>query len=230
MSWDRFRTRGVPTPRPERLEAAQPSIATTAEVRLNPPQSGTYSEAFFDVLARRETRYASNKLELGSLSELLWHSARRIGRFTLPDGACWEHRPAPSAGGIHPIEVVVQDATGLGDQLYLYDPDEHRLLTLADSTLASSALRHEAQLCLPVKPATLIWFIAMPQRTGAKYNHPESLIWRDAGALQTTTLLAATALKLQPVPIGRTGEPIVSTSLNWGVDLMGVGGLHVSCQ
>jgi hypothetical protein len=80
--------------------------------------------------------------------------------------------------------------------------------------------------CLNIVNATVVWFVAHLQRTEAKYKNPESLIWRDAGALITTIQLVATAIKIRSCPIGTLGEPFFSKLFTKG-NVISAGGILV---
>ncbi len=72
----------------------------------------------------------------------------------------------------------------------------------------SAQINSEAQTCLTVSPATVIWLVAVPERTSSIYENAESLVLRDAGVLLCTLVLTARPLGLWPVPLGITGEPL----------------------
>ncbi|MGQ7935501.1 hypothetical protein [Paraburkholderia sp. D1E] len=137
------------------------------------------------------------------------------------------HRASPSAGGLHPIEIVVQ---GLSDHagLFHYDPESHRLIELEYGQFAQEKLFAEAEACLPCSAATIFWMLAVPQRTEMKYSNADTLILRDAGALIATLVLCATALQLFSAPLGTRGEPMLSNLTTWSLPVVGVGGVHVS--
>lgn len=191
-------------------------------INLRPPGDRP-TASFLDVLDNRRTRYADECLNVDQLSELLWHGGRVRERFD--DSS--SHRAAPSAGGIHPIEILVHglsDATGL----FHYDAEKHRLIEVAHDLTIADELVTEADSCLPCRPATLLWFLAVTQRTDAKYTNADTLVLRDTGALITTLCLCGTALKFQPVPLGTRGEPMLSRLTTWSVPVTGVGGMHIS--
>jgi len=77
---------------------------------------------------RRSVRvYADAPIPLSALSELLWALQGRTG-----EGV----RASPSAGGLYPlrVHVLVRRVTGLARGMYAYEPDEHVLERLTDST------------------------------------------------------------------------------------------------
>jgi hypothetical protein len=70
----------------------------------------------------------------------------------------------------------------------------------------------------------LLWFCANVEKINAHYEHPESLIWRDAGVLLGVMALVAEALKLNFCPLGISGEPYLSAAFGTLGRLEGVGG------
>ncbi len=77
------------------------------------------------LLARRSVRsYTDEPLTLQEVSQLLWAAQ---GITVRPDGR--KGRTAPSAGGLHPLEVylTVRNVKGLEPGVYHFDPYEHNL-------------------------------------------------------------------------------------------------------
>ena len=113
-------------------------------------------------------------------------------------------RPAPSAGAIHPIHVML--AWPQASSWHRYDPFDHALLAF-DGVAQACEAHASLQQVLTAPDATLVLLAAEVGRTAAKYDHAASLVWRDAGALLATMALAAHALSLAFCPLGVTGEP-----------------------
>ena len=154
------------------------------------------------------------------LGALLWHAART--RETAPSslGFPIEHRAAPSAGGIHPVHLIVQlDSKGGWAR---YNPEEHSLDVLAKSAGRLQPLVAHAEQVLSRGDGHLVLFVAEVGKTAAKYEDPESLIWRDAGILQGCLALVAAGLGLNCCLLGITGSPWVNQLSDQG-ELLGVG-------
>lgn len=119
-----------------------------------------------------------------------------------------EGRAAPSAGSIHPLSLVVVEQPL--ETVALYDPIRHILGRLevekADVARACSSLVE----VLPEARGTFLLALANVQRTGAVYEHPESLVWRDAGCLFATLQLSATALGLGSCLMGILGADLAA--------------------
>lgn len=151
------------------------------------------------------------------IGALLWHAARTKESAPSPLGFQIEHRPTPSAGAIHPIHLVIQ----LTDERSWarYNPQEHSLDLLAKDDGCLQLLVDYSEQVVPRDGGHLILFVAEPGKTAAKYENPESLIWRDAGTLQGSLALVAAALGLSYCLLGITGNP-------WAAQLSGQGKLQ----
>lgn len=132
-------------------------------------------------------------------------------------------RPCPSAGAIHPVHLLVIGPKG--DGWFLYDSINHALSEVKTEVDPRSVL-DAMRLVLPARSATLMILAAEPGRTGAKYDAPASLVWRDAGVLLGFLAVAAEALDLSFCPLGVTGEPWVGQLLDQP-GLTGVGAAFV---
>lgn len=184
------------------------------------------NSSFFDVLNNRKSTRSFGQLGLDQLSTLLWYSVKAKKLSVSESGMILSHRAAPSAGGIHPIDVFVSLPISLSKrQLLLYDPIGHRLARIKINCADGSGFFKEIDSCLPLTEGTLIWFGASLSDTGMKYVNYESLVWRDAGALLMTFQLVATALKINSCPVGTLGEPFLSKTLEKKV--ISAGGLLV---
>lgn len=181
---------------------------------------------FFETLESRATRRKFKALRQPALSELLWYSAKALATFTLPNGLRIQHRHTPSAGGIHPIDILTVDPVDA--RISLYDPIAHALCAVCDiKTRYAVRLLQKTQTLVPIQRASVLWFVAEFAKTLSKYKNGESLVWRDAGALLATVCLVSEALQLNCCPIGITGEPFISAALNSSARVVGVGGCLV---
>ena len=160
---------------------------------------------FNDVLASRKSVRQIGGLSLERLGALLWHAGRTRSR--RPVGG-QEHRASPASGGIHPIELLVV----LPDRqhLYQYDPLTHELREIAG--VAEAQLARATQELGGVLPDARGAFIILAgdlRRVDAAYDHPESLLWRDAGCLLAILQLVSTWLGLVSCPLGVLGSAVV---------------------
>lgn len=140
-------------------------------------------------------------------------------------GTNLSQRPAPSAGAIHPVHVVLNMPDD--DAWHRYDPFEHQLVELRGASATEA--RREAADIFAAPDACLLLFAAEPGLTGAKYSEADSLVWRDAGALQGLLCLAAEALGLGSCLLGSTGDRH-ARSLTERSGLHGAGMAYIGCR
>lgn len=116
-------------------------------------------------------------------------------------------RLSPSAGALHPVEVLLVHGS---TQIYRYAPDTHeleRLRVLHPRELALFGV--DCEEILPNALGTAIVLAGDVNRVAAVYERPESLMWRDAGALLQTVALSATAYGLAFCPLGTLGTSVL---------------------
>jgi SagB-type dehydrogenase family enzyme len=156
---------------------------------------------FSAVLDRRSSQRDFGELSRANLGSLLWHAAR------VRSTDRGQHRSAPSAGGLHPIEFVVLEPPF--QHAFLYDPVRHALGELADidSQLLADACGAMVAV-LPLARGTFIVALADFERTGALYEEPDSLVWRDAGCALATLHLTAAWLSLGSCLLGIVGAAV----------------------
>ena len=138
------------------------------------------------------------------------------------------HRPSASAGSRHPIDVLVlSPILDSGKMIYYYNSFEHNLnkLTIAPDLVKN--FLHHLDSILSINSGTILWFVAHPERTSVKYEHPLSLIWRDAGALIHCVQVACSAQGLNSCALGSLGEPFISEMFSNEGTVFGVGGIVV---
>ena len=129
-------------------------------------------------------------------------------------------RPAPSGGAIHPIHLVAWLPEER--EWAWYSSRAHRLHLLGDRGQCLAGLADAAQDLLPDCTGTLLACVAEPGLTSAKYEHPDSVVWRDAGVLQGILAMVAASLDQQFCLLGLTGNPWVESLADQG-QLSGVG-------
>ncbi len=193
-----------------------------------PLPSATCGKDFLGVLHRRASKREFGPLTDHELASVLWHSSKVKSIRVDEDGHEWQQRPVPSAGGLHPIETLVFCRDGVSDAVFVYEPMSHSLGRLCiRSTQAVAQFLEHLDGVLPIRGATVLWHLADFNLTLAKYCDGESLVYRDAGALDATVNLVAEALRLSCCIIGVTGEPYLSRVARWPEGCVGVGGCYV---
>lgn len=116
-------------------------------------------------------------------------------------------RPSPSAGALHPINVLIVHGQY---RVFRYAAETHQLQTLR--VAEREPLRAFAEDCrqiLPQASGTALVLIGDIDRVAAVYDRHESLLWRDAGVLLQTLALAAAAYRLAFCPLGLLGASVV---------------------
>lgn len=178
-----------------------------------------------------ETRKSGRNFKpitLQEVSDVLWYAAKVRTTFQQDNGYILTHRGTPSAGARHPIDIIISNPKFLiSGFFYYYNPFEHSLNQLANSYGDVSAFFSHITEIVDTTNATLIWFVAHANRTNAKYEHAESLIWRDAGALINNIQMVCTARGISSCPIGSLGEPYISNFFNNQAGIFGAGGLLI---
>lgn len=216
---------------PEPRDEVQPHSEFQYQFAGDPIYLATPSTAierpFVDVLEGRQSMRSFGQLPFESLSTLLWYSAHTYSSRREVSGFLWQHRAAPSAGGRHPIDILVVDCSTSARIALLYDPVSHSMRPLSEGKRVGQGLYCLVDEIVAVQQATMLWFVAQPARTVSKYLNAESLVWRDVGALLAVIVLVAEALGLNCCPIGATGDPWLSAAIECDGALHGAGGCLV---
>ena len=186
-------------------KAEGPRAFPQAPRTLLPPPAFDLALPLGEALRRRSGReYHLRPLLLATVSRLLVASCavRKAQGRELPSPP---GRPAPSAGGLYPLEVylLAQQVEDLEDGLYHYDPYRHDLALLRTGTLVPEL----AELCFGqsflAQANLVVSLTAVLSRNLWKYGeraYRYSLL--EAGHVGQNLLLAAEALDLPAVPIG----------------------------
>lgn len=183
---------------------------------------------FDRVSEMRKSRRTFKPITIQQISDVLWYTAKVKSTFQQEDGYILTHRGTPSAGARHPIDIMISNQILLGHGfLYYYNSLEHSLNQLANLYGDVPAFLGHINEIVDIADATIIWFVAHASRTNMKYEHAESLIWRDAGALINNIQMVCTAIGLNSCAIGSLGEPYISNFFNNQAGVFGTGGLLI---
>lgn len=171
---------------------------------LQMPRPSALDRDFSEVLAKRNSAPGPDSVTSQQLSTILWHSCLIRERHP-PRGSVrgWESRIAPSAGGLHELEILCLPLGGTLPMSW-YDPLQHRLLPVAalEPGAADGHRQVVADLCGSTDGISL-QFVADWQRLSRLYSNASSLLWRDAGALLMAVCLVAEATNVACTPLGR---------------------------
>lgn len=210
---------GNPAPRSTPTSYTPLLWPTAASIALPVPVEDALADLATTLQTRRTSR-AFGPVPLAALGALLWHTARCQRTAASGLGFLLEQRPTPSAGAIHPIHLVLQLP---GERAWCrYNARTHQLDVLPGASGVLSPLMVQCQDIVALGAGQLVLFVAEPGMTAAKYDYPESLVWRDAGVLQGVLSITAAALGLNLCLLGVTGDPWGAQLAQQG-QLMGVG-------
>lgn len=188
------------------IDAPGPSVG--AVYHLGVPDLAA-SSPFDQTLRRRSTRV----LLPPTLEQLGAVVARagldRAGTHT-ERGVTVLSRPTPSAGALHPLELVVLLSAAASNPLRAYS--RSWVLDPAAAVLRPGVYKPEAidaaieaiadAMRVQQAPPAAIMAVACPQRTLSRYPARMSLLWRETGALMMLLHLAATDLGLGSCLVG----------------------------
>lgn len=173
-----------------------------------PPPRSTPPAGLDAVLDLRRSLLPKSPLSVADLSTVLWYAARirHAGQDELKRP--WSSRAAPGAGGVCEIDLVVDDGV---TEPWLYDPRHHRSILL-DGIDAESLtnVRSRLRSWAPDADGTALYFLADFAAMSARYEFPQTLIWRDAGALVAVVALVSAWLGLACCPLGLNGREMMT--------------------
>jgi SagB-type dehydrogenase family enzyme len=219
---------GEPVPRNEALSIRQFEYSFCRKILLDPPTAKPQRNVF-NILEQRQTRRNFQLLNYEQISQLLWYSIKRRSAVIDHGRYIWQHAATPSAGGCYPIDILIMGIAGEASGVFYYDPIDHALAQISEPNKeAQGKLLQIAIQCSAAKSlGTLFWFAAQFSKTYSRYQNPDSLIWRDSGALLATIGIVAEALSLNCCGLGTTGGPSISRMVNASDLIVGTGGCIV---
>lgn len=215
MSWIDL---GNPSPR-DVYEPYRPYEWPSGDIEPLPSPPDIALPSIDQVIEQRRSRRLFGQFDREKLSHFLWLTCRTTGVGNEQLGFPIRQRPAPSAGAIHPIHLVIAFE---GGGWLRYDPDLHGLARLNMASDAANELWQSVAKVLDPGNGCVLLFVAEHGKTSAKYRNSDSLVWRDAGTLLGHMALVAESLELNFCPLGITGEPWIS-QLDGEGKLVGVG-------
>ncbi|MGV3570611.1 MAG: nitroreductase family protein [Ramlibacter sp.] len=196
-----------PLPR-EHVSAYAPFFWPRGSTIQLPPRTAALQVDLVGLLDERQTRREFTRdLTEAELGDFLWLACRNRASRPSPFGFDQESRPHPSAGGMHPIHVLLARAQ---QEWHRYEPVEHALVQLPGTRMTAAHARQESAVLVPLNRGVLIALAAEPGKTAAKYDNPDSLVWRDAGTVLGYMSVVAEALGLTFCPLGLLGKRFVS--------------------
>jgi SagB-type dehydrogenase family enzyme len=184
--------------------AAWRDVRDGRRIKLAPVADGS-SDTLAAVLARRRSTRTWTPPPLPAVATVLIRCLRVIEWDIGPDGYVISHRPVPSAGARHPIDIhlLAGEVDGLPSGSWRFDPLTCELV--ATDTAAERTLKALGDIVGQAPPPAALLAIAHIDRTLSRYPRGLSLLWRDAGALLATLHLCAIDVGLASCIVGATG-------------------------
>ena len=161
---------------------------------------------FLDIFFERRSIKSLGLCSLNQLSEILYYAIKPYCIALDDYGVTVYRSAAPSAGGRHPIDVIVGLKEGSERRLYLYHPLKHSLKLLDIPLERQRKFLSDIEQTLHLGDSVLLWFSVQYMRTASKYSDYISLIWRDVGAQLCCLQQAAKYVGIDSCPIGYLAE------------------------
>ena len=219
-----------PSPREQPISPLGERMTFKSREFLNIPAKPA-DVSFWDVIANRRSRRRFGRMDRTRLSEFLWNGVKSRETSLSRCGVRWQSRPYPSAGGIYPIDVLLVEPTAAGCRCAWYNAVSHSLDTpQMPNSQGADTLFAVANEVIPAEEGTVLWFVANFSLCNAMYSNPESLVWRDSGALLSALCFVAEALQIACCALGATGSQQIRTTLGLGHEYAGVGGCIIGSR
>lgn len=176
------------------------------EIKLPKIEGALAQKGFLDVFSGRRSVKQLGMCPMEALSRVLYYAVKPycIGKDDY--GVTVYRSAAPSAGGRHPIDILVGLKEGEDRCLYLYQPLNHSLRKLVIAEEQQRRFFADVERTLAFGESTLLWFSIQYMRTSSKYSNPMSLIWRDVGAQLCCLQQVAKHEGMDSCPVGYLAE------------------------
>ncbi len=200
------------------------SASTPQEVSLPEPRLSGDLSVEEAIHSRRSVRdFASDSLDLGQVSQLLW-AAQGV---TSPAG----FRTAPSAGALYPLEVflVAGAVDGLSPGVYRYVPRRHALQQVSPGDRRLDLSRAAVnQSWIHEAPAAIVLAAVFARTTGRYGDRGPRYVHMEVGHAAQNVYLQARALGLGTTMVGAFHDDRVSRALGlddaeWPLGILPVG-------
>lgn len=175
-------------------------------LKLPEVQVGKAQSDFLEVFTQRRSVKQLGACPIEALSEVLFLATKPYSIGKDDYGMTVYCSAAPSAGGRHPIDVIVGLKEQNDRQLYLYQPIGHSLKLLTVAKELQRNFFNDVEQTLSFGESTLLWFSVQYMRTASKYTDYMSLVWRDVGAQLCCLQQAAKYVGIDSCPIGYLAE------------------------
>lgn len=199
-----------PNPRPKAQEDNFIPFLYPIKEKVKLPQvRGLKKSDFLETIFRRRSSSPKifSEISKNQLSELLFYSTR-VNSFTRNEkGYILSKRTTPSAGARHPVDLLISPPKSILErELYYYNPFDHSLSLLQLEGKHLESFFSSVNENEDISKSCIVWFSIQHNKTATKYTHPESLYWRDVGALIYGIQLIGTFIGLMSCPLGSVNE------------------------
>lgn len=194
---------------------------TDSEIIL-PPALSLPSMTLSSVLEKRTTTREFDAVSVDLLGSFLYHSLRVRAQVRHSNGSLILKKQIISSGSLHSINCLVS-MHNTPNQWFYYDGIRHSLNRIRTINDQLHMVSNKARADIPrAGKSTILWYICDFERLSSKYEEPESLAYRDCGAILSTQSLVAENFNLSFCPLGITGAT-ESRSLQTIRNVKGVG-------
>lgn len=191
-----------------------------------PNENEFESKDFLNIYMKRRSNKNLGTCSLNDLSKLLRLALKPCMIDKDNTGTIVLKCASPSAGGRFPIDILVGGLFEKERDLYYYNVIDNTLNLIDVGDDLKNDFFQDVNKTLNLGNATLLWFSIQTEKTSSKYMYPESLYWRDAGALLYCFQITCSYLGISSCPIGYLAEDTFSTLFkNEGI--ISAGGLLV---
>lgn len=184
--------------------------SSSGTIKLPQPFSNSKTSIEKTLRERRSIRaYKDLPISLSELSQLLWAAQGISG--------AGGRRTVPSAGALYPLEisVIAGNVSGLQAGIYVYKPEGHEMLRIADGDKRDE-LSRAARGQPAIRDASAVLVIsAVHERTTIKYGERGNrYVHMEAGHAAQNVYLQAVSLNLGTVAIGAFDDEGVKKAAN----------------
>ena len=166
-------------------------------------------KSFDEVFDERRTKHVVEPVDLHAMMAFVKHVFAST-QFGKGQYSGLIRKRMISAGALHPLDVVIVDGPAIEDPVIFADnSNKFFTLEILHQTTFYEAVS-DAKLILPNAEGHMFLFAGDKNRVSDVYNAPESLLWRDAGAVMQACSMAAFAYGYAFCPLGYTGGAILS--------------------
>ena len=163
---------------------------------------------FEDVLRYRRSE---RSLQGASLTEVcsVFSAATTSSFVKESDKLLRSRRPSIASGALHPIEIFFLRSSRSANIFHFGSSTSMVSVAKASRPECLKELWREAENVLPDAVSTLVVLLGRPAVLQAAYSNPQSLLWRDSGALLQTLSMVACSIGLGFCPLGILGSQLL---------------------